>query len=454
MPSHTLVTSDARFFGLDLKDLGRQLREPWEGASAWPVFSWLTPSVPVCVLRADGRDVLWANGQGAVVSKDSAAPNASDRPRFYAVEVPEDLVLRRNVRLPVMGAENRISALALESRTASPFAPDDLVWGMSAENAHSDMHVLVLASRKQLLAYQSTLGARIPQDVVPEQWAMGDGGRPIVLAGFGEPRRLAFIARWRRTGCTLLGSAAVIAVCIALTPSIQLKLRADQAHAAYTRLAQSAAPVVAKREALVKSADQLTALQQRLAERIEPLRLLDSLTRVMPDDTALQSFKLNGTKVMVAGLTANASTLMQLLGSQAGMRDVRAPSPATRLAGAEKESFVIEFVADPAHFGVRGGSLGAEASPSTRPVAVDQTGSAQPAALPATAPAAGMALQQGNVESAPVVSTAPTALAPLPVKRPPPAPGAASFGGTATFGGTAPKPASLAPAPAGKGSAS
>lgn len=399
-------TSDARFFGLDLKQLGRHLREPWEGASTWPIASWLSPSVSVRVLLADGRDVLWVDGKGAFGSPAAASAKSIDGTGFVAIEPPEDLVLRRSVQLPAMGAADRISALALEARSASPFATTDLVWGASPSAAHSGGHTLVLASRKHLLAYQNTLGARVPSGASPEIWAFDATGVPIVLTGFGEQRRMAFIARWRRTASVLLGTAAVIAVGIAVTPSIKLKLRANQAHAAYTTLAQSAAPALKSREALVKSAEQLTALQALLSERIEPLRLLDALTRVIPDDAALQSLRLAGTKVTLTGYAANASSLMQVLGSQPGMRAVRAPSPATRLTGAEKESFVIEFMADPAHFGVVGG----------------------PPILAAAPP--------------------PAPTAPLPVQPTPatPAPVAAPQGGGAVFGGTAPKPSNPAPA--------
>ena len=98
--------------------------------------------------------------------------------------------------------------------------------------------------------------------------------------------------------------------------------------------------------------EQLGSLAEVLADRIEPLRILDKLTQVLPDDTSVQSFKLQGAKLTIVGLTANASSLMQLLGNQPGLRDVRAPSAATRIPGALKESYVIEFTLDPQLYGV------------------------------------------------------------------------------------------------------
>lgn len=421
MPS---LSSDARFFGLDLHDLARQLREPWDGASTWPVFSWLNPVTPVWLVQADGRDALWADGQRTYASPTASA--SAGAAAFTAIEVPEDLLLRRSVRLPAMGAADHASALALEARTASPFASDDLVWGAASPASAGSPLSLVLASRKQLLAYQSTLGNRVPAGSVPEFWVFEAPDRPLVLGGFGEARRLAFAARRRRTGLVLLASAVAIACLIALTPSLQLKLRANEARAAYAALAASAAPAIARREALLRAADQTTALQQRLADRIEPLRLLDVLTRILPDDTALQSLQLVGTKVTVTGFTANASTLMQLLGNQPGFRDVRAPGAATRVPGAEKEAFTIEFTADPAQLGVRVASRVPAAAPSPVVAAPSQVPSV-PAAV-----------------SVPASTTAPApAPAPPAVARPAP--------GGAVFGGTSAKPAQPAPRPGAGG---
>ncbi len=340
------LSSDARFLGLDLHDLARQFRESWEGASTWSVFSWLNPVMPVCLLQADGRDVIWTDGkraQATLVASVSAA--------FTAIEIPEDLLLRRSVRLPAMGAADRLGALALDARSASPFAPEDLVWGAGRPD-NSSPFSLVLASRKQLMAYQSSLGDRVPASSVPEFWVLDDRERPLVLAGFGESHRLGFVARRRRTGVTLLASAAAIAILILLTPSLQLQMRFNAASEAYAEIAASAAPAIARREALVRAADRTTALRELLAERIEPLRLLEVLTRILPDDTALQTLQLAGTKVAISGLTPNASSLMQLLGNEPGFRDVRAPVAATRVPGIEKEAFAIEFNADPERLGV------------------------------------------------------------------------------------------------------
>ena len=73
----------------------------------------------------------------------------------------------------------------------------------------------------------------------------------------------------------------------------------------------------------------------------------DLLTQALPDDTSLLNLQLQGLKVTMAGQTTNAAALMQHLSAQPGVRDVRAPSAATKPLGVTKESFSIEFMLDP-----------------------------------------------------------------------------------------------------------
>ena len=133
---------------------------------------------------------------------------------------------------------------------------------------------------------------------------------------------------------------------------------------------------------MVLASNKLNALSEILGERVEPLRVIDTLTQVLPDDAAVQALQLVGTKVSLSGQATDAAELMQKLGQQPGIRDVRAPAAATRLNNSNKESFSIEFVVDPKVFGASG--------PQT-PVAgaVPVAGSAVAPAAPAASAASG-----------------------------------------------------------------
>lgn len=410
-------SSDARLFGVDLHAAWRALRSGWQGLQKKPPLVWLAPSVPVRFVRVDGSKTLWRDGVPVTVSRAGGAPSPASA-RCVAVELPEELVLRRRLTIPAMSERDTLAAVALDVHTASPFGAQDVVFGYDVLAKHGTaVEVEVaLASRRQVESYLAGQSALLVGEPAPEVWVQSARGTAIVIAGFGEAARYQQGRRWLLGAYALVLLALCWGLAIAVTPTAQLRLRAIQAIDAYTAAANTARPVVAQREELLKAVEQLNHLSEILQGRVEPLRLMDRLTNALPDDSALQLVKLQSGKVTIIGQTGNASALMQILSEQPGVRDVKAPSPATRMPGAAKENFVIEFVIDPQHYGV--------AMRSSVAAPVPANASAQPATPPVATPAAG-------ASPAPVTP---------PVNTAPPAPGAATFGG-ATFGGTATRPA-------------
>lgn len=334
-----------------------------------------------------------------------------------------------------MGEADTAKAVELEVRSISPFPAQDLAWGESSRLVPSGMRQVevALVSRKQIEQCLAAHAARLQGVPAPEVWAYAGQSSPIVIGGYGEGQRAAYATRWRRVGYGLLLVMAGLLVAIAITPTAQLRMRALEGLGAYEAATSRTKPLVSQREKLLQSVEKLGALSESLAGRVEPIRVLERLTKVLPDDTSLQNIKLQGAAVTISGLTANASTLMQLLGDQPGLRDVRAPSAATRVAGSTKESFVIVFSVDPQQFGVVGGPPPGLAMPPVPAVA---------ASTPAVSSAP---LAAGN--PSPPAATVPTPAA-VAAPAPPPPSGGAVFGGGATFGGTRTRPASAPVAPA------
>lgn len=450
MPSLSL---NARFLGVDLGALWLDTRRAWARVAESQALSWLSPQPQVVLLRADGSESFWV-GDTAF-----AQPVTRLKASFTALELPDDYVLRRILDLPRLASSDLDGALALQAKAISPFPADDLVWGSSvlSHGPGDGLRLeIALASRRQVAEYAATQAARLGAIKDYEVWAQGSGHLPIVLRGYGESARKGYGKRARHAGYALLAVIGFLLLAIAATPTLQLYMRASQAAVAFQELAQRAAPQVRQREELMQSIEKLKALSDSVTERLEPLRVLDMLTQVLPDDTAIQNFKLQGRKVTLLGVTANSSLLMQLLGEQPGLRDVKAPSPATRLGASTNETFVIEFMLDPRVFGVvvpanGAGQVGAAsaAAGASAPVAPASGAGAGAAAVAtgavpaaaASAPMAGASLSSRAPVPAAASSPAST---PNPAKAPV-APAAA--GGKATFGGASFGGGATPPAP-------
>ncbi|CAN7232512.1 PilN domain-containing protein [Acidovorax sp. LjRoot117] len=421
------ISSDARFLGVDLHAVWRAAVKGWQALQKRPPLAWINPSIPVRLIQVDGQKTLWLHGK---LQSGRGSMNVSVA-RCVALELPETLVLRRTLNLPPMSESDIASAVALDVKTSSPFGAQDVIWGYSVVRGGPGAVNLdiALASRKQVEQYLASQKEQLTGEPIPEVWVRSVHGPAIVMAGYGETLRARIENRWRAVGYGLLLLALFWLLAMAVTPTAQLRLRAIEAVNAYGEVFERARPVVAQREELLQAVEQLNILSDIMGRRIDPLRLMHRLTIALPDDTALQSVKLQADKVTIVGLTGNASALMQILSDQPGVRDVRAPSAATRMAGALKENFMIEFVLDPQLFGVltvAPPQPAASAVPVTAAPAVPASAASSVPSLPAASAPAG----SGSVIPA---------AKPADTPKTNPSPAAATFGG-ATFGGTRPPP--------------
>ena len=374
--------------------LWSDFRGTWQRAHQWPLLAWLTPDVPVRVLRADGTEAIW-DGRRLVDVANARAP------RFTAIEVPTDSLLHRSMGLPPMADAQIAQAVALEISTVSPFPAADLVWGYVVQaRPEGGLRVnTALASRKQVQGFLDQQHERLKGGDA-EAWAFSEAGTPIALAGWGGDRRARHAALHRRISYCLLLGALLLVGGMAVTPIAQLRLRAIEAAVGYSELQGRAMPVVTQREAFMQTIERMGQLREALSEQADGIRLLEVLTQVLLDDTSLQSIEVKGLKVRISGLTANAATLMQQLGQQAGFKDVRAPVAAVRNPGATLDSFNIEFQLDPAVWSIAGagalqsvasGGAVAQVNPAASTPAAPAPGAVQPDPAATGAPAADIA---------------------------------------------------------------
>jgi general secretion pathway protein L len=343
---------------------------------AHPALAWITPQLPVRLIQADGGESLWL-GERRVEASEAGLRSA----RFSAVEVPSDLVLTRSRMLPPLSGGDLRDAVALEVRDSSPFEPADLVWGYRASRADAAQLAVTtaIASRRQVGEHIAQVAPAADAGHPVEAWVLADGA-PVVLQGFGEAARArsARNGRWLAWGLILV--ALLLAAAIAVTPTVRLHLRAAQAAAAYQALQQRAGPALAQRDELVRGREDLANLQEVMKDHVEPLVAIDVLTQLVPDDTWLARVQAQGNRFTLTGQTPNAAALMNTLSSNPGLRDVAAPTPATRAAGANRENFVVEFTVTPAMLRRPAAAGAPPAAVAAAPAAV----AAAPAAAPAS----------------------------------------------------------------------
>lgn len=341
------IQSQTRFLGIDLSYARAALATAWRLMLQWPVLAWLWPKPPIR---------LWLPTNVAVLSHGADTPQTENLKqarlaRFEAVQIPESLLLRATLVLPKLQPHELLAALSLQIAGISPFTPTELVWAYEIESRHKtpgetlSVH-LVLTSRTLVARHIAQTHPAVDISRTEVWVSRAIGQEHLVLPGFAESIRAHHRVVWLWVNGLLAAIAILLALAIALTPSIQLYLRAQQAQLAMSSLQQKAAPATKLRESLVHTTDQLSNLDELLGKTLPPVQVLKIITDALPDDTSLLSLRIQGLKVSISGQTSNAAALMKQLGATPGLRDVTAPTPAVKPLGATREQFTIEFTLD------------------------------------------------------------------------------------------------------------
>jgi general secretion pathway protein L len=330
-------------FGLDLAQVPDFLRQGWGVALRWPFFARWLPPEPVRLRAADGNE-----------EHDAVWPAGADRRTATAIAflLPEDILLRRNLRLPFLPAAARQQAIELALAGATPFPPEDTAWGWHASpDERGETIELVLASRHHIADHlakvQKSEGANVAQFAHFahfEVWAAPEDGRePVIVQGYGEGQRLARTRRRYAQVAALFVLVVVLLLALAASPVARMRQDVFDLNDRIEAMTREVAPVAVEREALARANLQLQAVNTYLAERPDPVAVLGRLTTLFPDSAHLMHFDLSGHTVNLNGQADNAAELMETLGNQPGFSDVRAPTAITRNGTTGQESFSIRF---------------------------------------------------------------------------------------------------------------
>ena len=342
-------------FGIDFAQWPRQ----WQAAGAllleWPLLRrMLLPQVAVLLHQPDGSTRTWL----VVGDQARPAPSPADGAAVAALQLPADRVLERQLTLPPLAPADVVQAVQLDVAAASPFGVEQTVWGFCTRRIDGDRLRVDSAITARQQVEQRLREAGFASGPPPDVWVLAGtppdvagAVQPIVLRGFGEGVRQQIVRRGlvRRLGLAALALALLAALIV--TPTALQRARARQATQSFDALQKQAAPQLAQREALLRQIDRMRTVATLLGQQVAMPPVLDLLTRAVPADAWLTALRVEGDKLVLNGQADDAAALVQRLAAQPGARDVRLASPATRGAGAAKETFIIELKLDANRYG-------------------------------------------------------------------------------------------------------
>ena len=392
----------------------------------------------------DGRQALAKLARGAAPVK-------------VAVAMPPRSVLRKTLMFPAAVEPDLRQTLAYDLDRHTPFKPDELYFDaqvVARDPARGQVEVdLVTARRAQVdavVAHAQAWGAKVVAvtPVVPP--ALVNTTLNLLPPELRNGAR--FAKRWQFwLPIALLGAVALVAVVL---PVWQKREYAIELNALASQAQQQAGFSETLRNQLERQIGDYNFALERKYAFPGTVRVLDDVTRILPDDTWLTQLEIkSGSRgkeaqrdVTLRGESANAGRLVTLLEDSRLFTQAAPRSPTTKIqpgpgeifdVGAQlkalpmPESLALASVPPPA-------ATAAAPSPAPAAAAPARPAAGGDAALPAdtNTPAASAADPAGAAQAAAARAPAPAA---APVAAAPPAPAAASP--------AAPAPARPAPPP-------
>lgn len=329
-------------FGLDLRRVAEAWLAGWrEWRLALRVPAWLAPGVPVSVSFPDGSVSAWT-------VDGTSQPGIRPDDRVRAVCLSDDIVLTRQIDLPLLSKQETESAVSLAVSASSPFGAEETVWGYRLEGgsgSESMMRAELAIARRSAVSRALALqfGGDGQASTSPEVWVRS-GGAFIVMRGYGEALRQSMERRHWKGVLTLSGATLGLVLVLLATPLIQANLQVREANQRFSALAAVVAPDVAARDALLHHVRQGEAVSRHFSPRLDALTLIERLSVLVPDGAHLTRLQIDrdGT-VMIAGLAENAAGLVDILGREGGFANVRTQSAIARDAASNLETFSISF---------------------------------------------------------------------------------------------------------------
>lgn len=252
--------------------------------------------------------------------------------------------LRTVIDLPIAAEQNLGEVVAFELDRHTPFRADEARFAhriIERDVANRRLRVeLTVVPRPvidDLLAAAARLG------IVPARIEVADDATFKAASGNLLPAETA-APDWRRRDKVsfALAAGAVALALVAIYLPVQATRQADEA---IDEQAAAAKKSMASIAALQKEIDALRKdegfLVDRKRERPTASALLLEVTQILPDDTYLLDWELDGNEIQLQGLAASASTLVRQLEQSHDFRDTTFQSPVVQDTRSGRERFHI-----------------------------------------------------------------------------------------------------------------
>jgi hypothetical protein len=328
-------TQQWELFGYDMRQLGKH----W--LAAWRDLLWGYDSP----IRERLDEVVSLRSTNDSSCYQAGKPCEGQAVGCTAMLLPDELVLCKELRLPLAAESELHAVLDMEINAYSPFSTDDTGSGwriVARDNSHIRV-MLVIVSKSASMAY---LGRQFDTHDARAQeiWAEA-GGVMVVISGFGEGAREGHYRKRLLYSAIMLSiTAALLLLIVGLAAGFNgMELQRVEKIARQTE--ESAVEASRMRSSLLSANETIIAANNVIEEFPSPHLELARLTQLLGDTASLADFSINGTGIRVRGMSIDgeAAAVMQLLIDEPAYLEVTAPQAITRVGRTDMEQFFLNI---------------------------------------------------------------------------------------------------------------
>ena len=262
------------------------------------------------------------------------------------IRLSEDQVLDRTITLPLAVEENLRQALGFELDRYTPFRSDQAYFDFRVTDRATDSQrltvALLVAPKATVDAAVATarahglsvVGATLGEDVIRH----GNACRNLLPAGARGKSRNAPRFWWR---IAVLGLTGLLLAAALLIPIWQKRAAAISLLKPLEEAQAVARDTDALRDRLEKATSHYNLLPNKKWDGQSAIRVLDEVSKRLPDDAFLTQFDYDGTTIQLMGEASSASSLVETLEASALLKEAGFKSQVSKVVSTAADRFHI-----------------------------------------------------------------------------------------------------------------
>jgi general secretion pathway protein L len=259
------------------------------------------------------------------------------------IRIPAAKAARTVAELPLAAEENLDDVVSFELSRHTPFSAEQAVFSyrvlsrdMTARRLRVEFMVVPHPIFQQFMTFAHEL------DIEPDRVDVAEPNSDLPASGNLIPAKAMAGPRGADVLTYALAAAVVcLAIAAVYLPVHAAQQRAELAQRRLVGLKTSVEAVAKVQKEIEAMRGENNFLVDRKRERPSVSELLFDTTRILPDDTWLQDWQINGGQVQLTGFSRSASALVPLLEQSQIVRGTTFRSPVTQDPQSGRERFNI-----------------------------------------------------------------------------------------------------------------